>query len=175
MFFNLLKIKLNKYKDKNVINNNTMGDNALNKCEGFILEAVKNVSKKEFIELCNNLKNEFNNYYNTDDYSFRPECITEGGIVFNNFNDINSYKSMRIYFVEKEYNTFSRTKNLYGWINNHIADEWISDDDILINKDEYIGTYARCNNAPNWDKYELTIFKKCFENIGLFIVKLKKY
>jgi hypothetical protein len=150
----------------------------LNNCEGFILEAVKNISKKEFIELCNNLQNEFNNYYNTDEYSFRPECITEGGIVFNNFNNfdnnINTYKSMRIYFVEKS-NTSSRKKNLYGWINNNIADEWISDESILINKDEYIRTYTKCINAPKWDKYELTIFKKCFENIGLFIVKIQKY
>ena len=157
-----------------------MCDNKLNNCEGFILEAVKNISKKEFIELCNNLQNEFNNYYNTYDYSFRPECISEGGIVFNNFNnfnnDINTYKSMRTYFVEKNgSHTFCGKKKLYGWINNNIADEWIIDESILINKGEYIGTYTKCSNAPKWDKYELTIFKKCFENIGLFIVKLKKY
>ena len=79
--------------------------------KGLYWKQIKIYQKKKIIELCNNLQNEFNNYYNTDDYSFSPERITEGGIVFNNFNNnINTYKSMRIYFVEKS-NTCSRKKS----------------------------------------------------------------
>jgi len=139
-------------------------------CNGFQLVAIKNISKKEFVELCNDLQNEFNNYYNTNDYSFSPECITEGGIVFNNFNgDINGYKTMRIYFTYK----FGGKKKLYGYINNNIKDEWINDESILIDKDKYLGTYLKSfRNAPEWTNDELKIFEKCFNNIGLIINKL---
>jgi len=150
-----------------------MNEYELSNCKGFILEAVKNISKKEFVQLCNNLQIEFNNYYNTDDYSFRPECISEGGIIFNNFNNRNSYKSMRMYFTDKNY--VAKIKSLYGWINDNIKDEWMNDENILINENEYIKTYMKCNNAPKWYKDELKIFKKCFENIGLFTIKLRKY
>ena len=91
-------------------------------CNGFQLVAIKNISKKEFIELCNDLQNEFNNYYSTNDYSFSPECITEGGIVFNNFNgDINGYKTIRIYFTEhskhiKSYHFVSKCMILYDFV-----------------------------------------------------------
>lgn len=139
-------------------------------CNGFQLVAIKNILKKEFVELCNDLQNEFNNYYNTNDYSFSPECITEGGIVFNNFNgDINGYKTMRIYFTDK----FGGRKNLYGYINNNIKDEWINDESILIDKDKYLGTYLKSfRNAPQWTNDELKIFEKCFNKIGLIINKL---
>ncbi len=46
-------------------------------CNGFELIAIKNISKKEFVELCNNLQKEFNIFYGKNDYSFSPECITE--------------------------------------------------------------------------------------------------
>jgi len=141
----------------------------LNKHNGFVMEALNDISKKEFVELCVNLQNEFNNYYNTNEYSFRPECISEGGIVFNNFNNKYMYKSMRIYFTDKN-NPDTRVNSLYGWINENIKDEWINDESILINNGDYIGTYNKCNNAPKWTNHELQIFKKCFENIGLFIV-----
>jgi len=67
-------------------------------CNGFELVSIKNISKKEFVELCNNLQKEFNDYYDSNDYSFSPECITEGGIVFNNFDEEDKYKTMRIYY-----------------------------------------------------------------------------
>ncbi len=139
-------------------------------CNGFQLVAIKNISKKEFVELCIDLQNEFNNYYNTNDYFFSPECITEGGIIFNNFQGSNGYKTMRIYFTDK----FGGKKdNLYGWINNNIKDEWINDESILINKDNYLGTYLKSfRNAPQWTNEELKIFEKCFIKIGLIINKL---
>jgi hypothetical protein len=141
-------------------------------CRGFRLVAIKNISKKEFVELCNNLQKEFNDYYNSNDYSFSPECITEGGIVFNNFGmgSTNGYKTMRIYFTDK----FGGMKqSLYGMINDHIKDEWINDESILIDKDKYLGTYLKSfYNAPQWTNDELKIFEKCFNNIGLIVNKL---
>ena len=135
-------------------------------CNGFELVSIKNISKKEFVELCNNLQKEFNDYYDSNDYSFSPECITEGGIVFNNFDEEDKYKTMRI--------TYSYSiDNLYGYINNNIKDEWINDESILIDKDKYLRTFLKSSrNAPEWTNDELKIFEKCFNNIGLIIYKL---
>jgi len=45
------------------------------KCYDLI--STKSITKKEFIELCILLSNEFNNYYNTNEYVFTPEAISE--------------------------------------------------------------------------------------------------
>ena len=152
--------------------NNKMNNNEINTCcSGFQLLSKKDITKKEFVELCNNLQNEFNKYYNTNDYSFSPECISEGGIIFDNFNTYNNgYKTMRIYFTDKK--NICREKSLYGFINKNIKDEWINDDSILIEKNKYLGTYLKSyRNALEWTNEELQIFKKCFENIELIIKK----
>ena len=141
-------------------------------CSGFQLVAINNISKKEFVELCNNLQKEFNNFYKSNDYSFSPECISEGGVIFNNFNgDIDGYKSMRIFFTDKDGGM--KIKSLYGFINNNIKNEWINDQSILIDKNKYLQTFLKSfGNAPKWTNDELKIFKKCFDNIGLVIKKL---
>lgn len=140
-------------------------------CNGFQLQSTKDISKKEFVELCNNLQTKFNEYYNTTKYIFSPECITEGGIVFNNFNTRYEYKSMRMYFTNKQNNC--RIASLYGFINTNIKEEWVNDENILINNNAYIGTYLKSfDDAPKWTNDELRIFKECFENVGLYIVKL---
>ncbi len=141
-------------------------------CSGFQLISQKNITKKEFVELCNDLQIEFNNYYNTNDYSFSPECISEGGIIFNNFeNRSEGYKTMRIYFTDKD--NSCRLNSLYDTINRNIKQEWIKDENILINKNVYLGTYLKSfRNAPPWTNDELKIFIKCFNNIGLVIKKL---
>lgn len=73
-------------------------------------------------------------------------------------------------------------ENLYGYINDNIKDEWINDESILIDKDEYLGTFLKSfYNAPQWTNHELKMFEKCFNKIGLIIKKiptkkeLKKY
>jgi hypothetical protein len=141
-------------------------------CSGFQLYSIKNITRKEFVELCNNLQKEFNNHYNVNDYSFSPECITEGGIIFNNYNNnIDGYKTIRLFFTENNVIDGKREK-LYGFINENIKNEWIMDEGILIEKDRYLGTFLKSfHNAPKWTKEELRIFKYCFNNIGLIIKK----
>jgi len=83
------------------------------------------ITKKEFIELCILLSNEFNNYYNTNEYVFTPEAISEGGILFKNFNDGNKYKTMilRIILDNGYYyrNGYSGMESFYTvWINGKI-------------------------------------------------------
>lgn len=139
-------------------------------CTGFTLFTTKDISKSQFINLCYELENEFNDYYSTDKYKFSPERISEGGIIYNNFNDNSHYKTMRFFLTDK----YSCTKrSLYGFVTENIMDEWINDSSILIKSESYIGTYLKSfNQAPQWTKDELNIFKKCFENIGLIIHEL---
>jgi hypothetical protein len=167
----LVSIYLTKeFKDIYLSHITIMNESKLNTySHGFTLKSIKDISKKEFVELCNNLEYKFNNYYNKNEYSFSPECITEGGIVFNNFNNKDNYKSMRIYFLDKN----SGMRSLYGTIEPNIKEEWIKDESILINNNAIIGTFLKSfYNAPKWTFDELKIFKECFENIGLYIETL---
>lgn len=134
-------------------------------CSGFSLIAFKNISKQTFVEMLNDLQNEFNEYYNTNEYSFNPECISEGGIIFNNFNNKEKYKTMRLYFESDR-----GRENLYGYISNNIKDKWITDESVLINECDKLGTYLKSfRGAPKWTNDELKIFQKCFGKVGLFI------
>jgi len=68
---------------------------------GFHLKTKKIITKNDIITMCNllNSKNEYSNLC-----EFKPEGITEGGIVFNfkdNF-DTNWYKSMRLRVYDVE-------------------------------------------------------------------------
>lgn len=150
-----------------------MDDGGINTyCKGFQLFVNRDITKKEFVSLCDNLQIQFNKYYNTDEYSFRPECITEGGIVFNNFNDRNKYKTMRLYYTDKDNITIS---SLYGYINSNIKEEWKDSDDVLIKKDNYLDSCLKSfRNAPKWTNEELLIFRELFESIGLSVKKVPK-
>jgi hypothetical protein len=148
-----------------------MEDNYINTyIGGFILLAFKDITKNDMFELCNNLGNRFNSYYNINNYSFSPECITEGGIVFDNFNKIDCYKTMRLYPSDKKGN---RIRNLYGIIHDNIKEDWVNNTDILIYKNEYINTFLKSfKGAPEWTNEELKIFIDCFQNIDIYIYKL---
>lgn len=142
-------------------------------CPGFQLQAVSDVTRQDFVKLCDDLQIKFNDYYKTDKYSFSPECITEGGIIFDNFNSFNNYKTMRVFFTD-DTNT-SRTGKLYGWINEKIKEEWMNDKSILIDKGSYIGTTLKSfGNAPQWTNNELKIFLNCFSNSGIVLANLPK-
>lgn len=132
-------------------------------CDSYQLFSMKNITKKEFIQLLNDLSIEFNNYYNTNNYSFSPETLLNGGIIFNNYKQ---YKLMQMYFI----NGCNNTSPLYGWMDDNIKNKWITSDEILIKKDKHIYTnlISFCN-TPKWTNQELQIFIKCFEHIGLII------
>lgn len=96
--------------------------------KGYDLISTKSITKKEFIELCILLSNEFNNYYNTNEYVFTPEAISEGGILFKKFNDGNKYKTMRLRkILDNDYyyrNGYSGMESFYTvWINGNELEE----------------------------------------------------
>lgn len=141
-------------------------------CCGFNLISSKNITKQDFVYLCDNLEKDFNEIYNTQEFSFSPELITEGGIIFNNYENNDGYKSMRLYFCDKNY-IGVRTNNLYNFINKEIKNEWVNNNNILIKKNEYLGTFLKSRNkAPKWNNKDLEIFEKCFNNIGLIIDRI---
>lgn len=141
-------------------------------CTGFQLEASRDISYSEFVGLCVDLEVKFNKYYNTDDYSFSPECITEGGIVFDNFNDEPGYKTMRLYPINHH---GGGSGNLYGWIDPNIKYKWASDQGILIEKGKFLGTTLKSfRNVPEWTNAELKIFLECFSSVGLVLKELPK-
>lgn len=143
-------------------------------CQGFSLIARKNVTKKEFIQFLNNLSECFNQHYKTTEYSFSPEQITEGGIVFDNFNCPEKYKTMRLYFTTKQ---LSGKTSLYGnqWIKDTVKEDWKDSNEILIPEGSYLDSFLKsfCA-APKYTNTELRIFLKCFNNIGLELYKKPK-
>ena len=119
--------------------------------KGYDLISTKSITKKEFIELCILLSNEFNSYYNINEYVFTPEAISEGGILFKNFNDGNKYKTMRLHkIVDNDYyyrNGYSGMKSFYSFrINGNELEEWKNNEDILCNKDTIITTFLKSFN-----------------------------
>jgi hypothetical protein len=135
---------------------------------GFTITSLNIIKKSDFYDLCKILSEEFNKYYNTTEYIFEPEPISEGGILFKQIPNMKNkmYKSMRIYI--------SQYGN-YGYINDNILDEWKNNNDILCNKNVVIDTFLKSfNDAPLWTIEELNIFKKCFEQIYLKCGKFPK-
>ena len=98
---------------------------------GFSFVVGKDVTKSEFIELCELLTNEvfFNN-----EYIFEPEPITEGGIIYrpvNNIENVFKYKSIR----------FHNQKSTWPRINTEVLKEWRKNDDILFYKGYKFDTF----------------------------------
>lgn len=149
---------------------------------GYDLIAIRNISKRDFIKLLDLLKIKFNEFYNDTNYSFAPERISEGGIIFCNFlgqdPGLSPYKTMRLY----KYFVTSGKESLYDeeWIDDNTIENWRENDEILINRHQELGTFLKSfNGAPIWTIKELNIFEECFNEIGIIrefkYVKYGKY
>lgn len=140
---------------------------------GFHLKTKKIITKNDIITMCNllNSKNEYSNLC-----EFKPEGITEGGIVFNfkdNF-DTNWYKSvrLRVYDVDCVRSIGGRGK--WYWINDNVMTEWLDNNDIIFNKNSKFTIFLKSfHGAPLFTLDELKIWEECFNQIG--IVKVGKY
>jgi hypothetical protein len=138
--------------------------------KGYDLISTKSITKKEFIELCILLSNECN------EYVFTPETISEGGILFKNFNDGNKYKTMRLHKIVDNYyyyrNGYSGMKSFYSFrINGNELEEWKNNEDILCNKDTLITTFLKSfNDVQPYTIEELKLFEKCFNQIGINVI-----
>ena len=130
------------------------------------IKSLRDITKSEFVKICNELQENFNEHYKTDEYSFKPEQISEGGILFENFSSLGygDYKTMRLYFIDGR----CGNESLYGFIPYKVKELWQDDNDVLIPKGRQLfGLLKSFEGAPVWTVKELEIFKKCFNNYGL--------
>ena len=133
---------------------------------GYEIKSIRDVTTKDICKLCENLQKSFNEYYNTDQYKFEPEPITEGGIIFKNFPNktIGMYKTIRI-----RLGSSNNPNNEWPRIENNTLIKWNNESEkkIINNKSE-IHTFLKAfYDAPAWTIDELKIFETCFKNIGL--------
>jgi len=125
---------------------------------GFSFVVSKNVTKAEFIKICELLTNEvfFNN-----EYVFEPEPISEGGIIYrpvNNTENVFKYKSIR----------FQHPHGDWPWINTEVLNEWRKSDDILFYEGHKFNTFLKSfGDSPLYTLEELEIIASYFNSFGL--------
>lgn len=146
-------------------------------CGGFKLNFKENITKKQYIELCQKISNKLNNLYELpiDTIKILPEAVTEGGMVFQKGNSQYNigYKTMRHSFTELKQ---SNRKNLH-WprIDDSTCDEWVTSDEILIFAASECNTFLKAfKDASAWTLKELEIFKECFEEYEVKVTKIPK-
>lgn len=100
---------------------------------GLEFKSSKNITKKEFISLCDDLTNEFNKLYNSNEYKLKPEQNSKGGIVFEHCDNKDTYKSMRFYFNDAK----TGIGLLYGFIPDNVCELWKNDTPLLLPKNRF--------------------------------------
>jgi hypothetical protein len=144
---------------------------------GFYLKFKKDISKKEYIELCKKISFKLNELYNLNDNSIKilPEAVTEGGMVFEKGNNEynKGYKTMRHSF---SYLRQSNRKNSkWEWITEKTYEIWNESEETLIFAPSECSTYLKAfGEAPAWTLKELQIFKTCFEEYDVKVTKMPK-
>lgn len=144
--------------------------------DGLTFKTEKVITKNDIINLCKLLNNR-EEYINICE--FKPEDITEGGIVFKFKNALNEkwYKSVRLCVYSgiskaKGYNICS--KGNWYLINENVMNEWNENNDIIFHANIKFPTVLKSfNGAPVFTLEELKIWEECFNQIG--IKKIGKY
>lgn len=133
---------------------------------GLRLKTERIVTKNDIVTLCMLLSGK--DIY-TNVCEFRPEGITEGGIVFK-FKEENPGKQW--YKTVRFSGGMDRMK--WAWIHSDVISEWTDNSDIVFKKNEEFGTFLKSfNGAPLFTIDELKLWEDCFNKIG--IVKVGKY
>ncbi len=126
---------------------------------GLSFKCKKDITKNDLVNLCKLLDQKL------EGINFRPEPISEGGIVYGWKNDSPNewYKSVR----------FERANN-WGWINDNVMTEWLDNDDIVFNKESRFDTFLKSfHGAPLFTIQELQAWEECFNEIG--IIRFGRY
>lgn len=122
---------------------------------GFQLKAIKNITKNDFLLLCDFLNENFENI------TFEPEPITEGGIVYKpNLSSDKYYKSFRL-----------NLNDIRKWrITEEVMSSWRNNEDVVIYKNEIIHPFLKAfYEAPSYTQDELKIWESGFSQIGLIV------
>jgi hypothetical protein len=119
------------------------------------LKAIKDITKNDILLLCDYLNTNF------EGITFKPEGITEGGIVYHT-NIPRYYKSFRL--------DIRNDVGKWPWIRDDVMDEWRSNNDIIIYKGKVIDPFLKAfYDAPSYTHQELEIWEIGLEQIGLIV------
>ena len=150
-------------------------------CRGFCINITHDITKSEYLNICKELTDKLNNYYNLyhKDYPFKlnvvPEPITEGGFKIkfyplNENNDVNEndyYKSMRIINTNK----LCECVNIYPFVERDYNETWFDNNDIVYKANKFAKTFLKAfYKANRWNRDELKIFLDVFNKHGIYLV-----
>jgi hypothetical protein len=130
---------------------------------GFNFKTTKDITKADYILMCQIITNKLNELHNTNEYKILPEPITEGGFVFTNLN----YKSLRIHIINQGFK--------YPSIKISVASDWTNNNDVLIKANLKGSTFLKAfHDASEWTLNELKIFQDTFQTFGAVCSKFPK-
>ena len=136
-----------------------MGD--YTNCKGFDLRSTKALTNKDVIKVCQLLNERFG-----EGYEFKPEAITEGGILMKQWPNKKQgeYKTLRFSFPHD---------GQWPTISDNLIEEWKTGQEQIIfksennNKDLILSLRLKAfYGAPCWTLQELRILEECFQKIG---------
>ena len=132
---------------------------------GYKLKFTKNVTKSDYIKICNKLTEHLNEEYKNNNKSLQliqiyPELVSEGGLFFkgNDYKD-PKYKSFRHHIDNIKWSMANYQTIMTDWENNN---------EIFINaKSSALTCLKAFGGAPRWTVKELSIFKNVFSEFGI--------
>lgn len=133
---------------------------------GFQMTAARDVSRQEYIAICEEMSVALNTLHHIDTIKVRPEPISGGGFVIITPDVPHApYKTMRHYFREIK----------WPWVEADVMDSWRDDATVLIQANSRSGTFLKAfDGAPKWTKAELLAIKAVLEAHALRVRKMPR-
>ena len=136
---------------------------------GPVINFTKDITKNDFINICNDitiyLNNYYSKYYSVNNFVIKaiPEQVIEGGILIKHISNIMEcnkwYKSLRIYNDNSTYPVINNYDEISNWVNN---------DDVIYRKTSIVKTSLKSlYSAPRWCKDEIIIILSAFNKHGI--------
>ena len=135
-------------------------------CPGLTLKTTKIITKKDISVLCDELNKKYT------EVSFKPEKISEGGIIFNFKDNLDNqdnrwYKSVRLC-------AYKNIGAKWYWVEDNCLSEWNGSDDLIFPAKVKFTIFLKSfYGAPLFTIEELKIWEECFNQIG--IIKVGRY
>ena len=141
---------------------------------GPLLYFNKDLSKKDYIEICNKLNHQFEETFQNKEYVFQPEPVSEGGLEMVKFpgKKESMYKSLRHPLRTKEHDEPEYKSQI---ITQNVMTEWLNDETIIIHQGLYSDTTLKAfYGAPIWTLEEIKIICNVLSDYGVHSSELPK-
>ncbi|KAH9260140.1 hypothetical protein BASA81_001915 [Batrachochytrium salamandrivorans] len=120
------------------------------------VRAQKNVTKRDLVSICAQLKREFEQRYQGR-FEFEPEQVHEGGIEMTTWPEKRTSKDKTIRFLGND-----------DWPGVENLDSWKDSDEIVISQDTKVEILCKAlYGAVAWKPVEIKILKKVLAESGL--------